>query len=62
MKKFEIKYHPGHVRKKILHNSVNFSPQKPEGVARERDERKRRSNWLKNVLPQIKKSLKQVPL
>lgn len=52
--KFGIKYHPDHVRK-ILHNSLNFSPQKPEGIARERDENKRAS-WVKNVLPEIKKS------
>jgi transposase len=52
--KFGIKYHPDHVRK-ILHNSLNFSPQKPEGIARERDEKKR-ANWVKNVLPEIKKS------
>ncbi len=52
--KFSIKYHPDHVRR-ILHNSLNFSPQKPEGIARERDERKR-ANWVKNVLPEIKKS------
>jgi len=51
---FGIKYHPDHVRK-ILHNSLNFSPQKPEGIARERDEKKR-TNWVKNVLPEIKKS------
>ena len=52
--KFGIKYHPDHVRK-ILHNSLNFTPQKPEGIARERDENKR-ANWVKNVLPEIKKS------
>ncbi len=52
--KFGIKYHPDHVRK-ILHNSLGFSPQKPEGIARERDEKKR-ANWVKNVLPEIKKS------
>ena len=51
---FGIHYHPDHVRK-ILHNSLNFSPQKPEGIARERDEKKR-ANWVKNVLPEIKKS------
>ena len=37
---FGIHYHPDHVRK-ILHNSLNFSPQKPVGIARERDEKKR---------------------
>lgn len=52
--KFGIKYHPDHVRK-ILHNSLGFTPQKPEGVARERDERKR-TGWIKLVLPEIKKS------
>ncbi len=52
--KFGIKYHPDHVRR-ILRNSLKFSPQKPEGIARERDEKKRRS-WVKNVLPEIKKS------
>ena len=52
--KFGIKYHPDHVRL-ILRNSLNFSPQKPEGIARQRDEKKRR-NWVKNVLPEVKKS------
>lgn len=51
---FGIHYHPDHVRK-ILHYSLNFSPQKPEGIARERDEKKRR-NWVKTVLPGIKKN------
>jgi putative transposase len=55
---FGIKYHPDHVRK-ILHNSLNFSPQKPEEIARERDEKKKkRANWVKNVLPEIKKSVR----
>lgn len=52
--KFGISYHPDHVRK-ILHKSLGFSPQKPEGIARERDEKKR-ANWVKNVLPEIKKN------
>ena len=52
--KFGIEYHPDHVRK-ILRNSLGFTPQKPEGIARERSETKR-ANWVKNVFPEIKKS------
>ena len=52
--KFGIHYHPDHVGR-ILRNSLDFSPQKPEGIARERSERKRK-NWVKNVLPEIKKN------
>jgi putative transposase len=51
--KFGTRYHPDHVRK-ILHG-MNFSPQKAEGVARERDEEKVR-DWVKVVLPDIKKA------
>lgn len=51
--KFGIRYHPDHVRK-ILHG-MNFSSQKAEGWAREHNEKKVR-NWVKNTLPDIKKS------
>jgi len=51
--KFGIKYHPDHVRK-ILHG-MNFSSQKVEGVARERDEKKVR-DWVIHTLPDIKKA------
>jgi transposase len=54
MKKFGIHYHSDHARRRILRNSLNFSPQKPEGIARERGAKKRR-NWVKNVLPEIEK-------
>ena len=51
---FDVKFHPGHVWK-IL-RSLNWSPQRPERRARERDEqaieRWRREDW-----PRIKKGL-----
>jgi transposase len=52
-KEFGVRYHPDHVRK-ILHG-MNFSSQKVEGVARERDEKKVR-NWVLDTLPDIKKA------
>ena len=51
--KFSIEYHPDHAGR-ILH-SLNLSWHKPQGVARERDEKKVRS-WVKNVVPDIKKA------
>lgn len=50
--KYEIRYSPSQVAR-IL-NSLNFSWQKPEGKAREYDEKKVR-DWVRNVLPDIKK-------
>jgi transposase len=50
--KFDIRYHPDHVRK-ILHG-MNFSSQKAEGWAREHDEKKVR-DWVRDTLPDIKK-------
>jgi putative transposase len=51
--KFEIRYHPDHVRK-ILHG-MNFSSQKAEGWAREYDEEKVK-DWVLHTLPDIKKA------
>lgn len=51
--KYEISYSPSQVSR-IL-NSLNFSWQKPEGVAREFDEKKVR-DWVRNILPDIKKA------
>jgi transposase len=50
---FKIKYNRNHVAK-IL-NSLGLSWQKPKKEARERDE-KEVSNWVQNVLPQVKKN------
>ena len=49
---FGVKYHPGHVWK-IL-RAMNWSPQKPERRARERDEEAIR-RWRKEDWPRIKK-------
>jgi transposase len=50
--KYDIHYSPSQVAR-IL-GSMNFSYQKPEGKAREYDEKKVRE-WVKTVLPSIKK-------
>lgn len=50
---FGMEYHPDHVGR-IMH-SLNLSWHKPQGVARERDEKKVRS-WVRNVVPDIKKA------
>ena len=50
---YGVRYSPSQVVR-ILH-SLNFSWQKPEGVAREHDEEKVRK-WVKDELPKIKKS------
>ena len=50
---FHVEYHPDHVGK-ILH-SLRLSWHKPQGTARERDDKKVRS-WVRNVVPDIKKA------
>ena len=50
--KYDIPYSPSQVAR-IL-DSINFSYQKPEGKAREYDEKKVR-DWVKNTLSDIKK-------
>lgn len=50
---FHVDYHPDHVGK-ILH-SLNLSWHKPQGIARERDEKEVR-NWVRNVVLHIKKA------
>lgn len=50
--KYDITYSPSQVAR-IL-GSMNFSYQKPEGKAREYDEKKVRE-WVRNTLPDIKK-------
>lgn len=49
---FGVKYHPHHVSK-LLH-SLGWSPQKPQKVAKERDEEEVR-RWIKEDWPRIKK-------
>lgn len=49
---FGIGYHEGHVWKILV--SLGWSPQRPEGRARERDEAKVRQ-WRKKIWPAIKK-------
>jgi len=49
---FGVKYHPHHVSK-LLH-SLGWTPQKPQRVAKERDEEEIR-RWIKEDWPRIKK-------
>lgn len=49
---FGVRYHEGHVWKILV--SLNWSPQRPEGRARERDE-KQVQHWNKKVWPGLKK-------
>lgn len=49
---FQVSYHEGHVWKILV--ALGWSPQRPEGRARERDE-KQILNWKKNVWPELKK-------
>ncbi len=58
--KFGVRYHTGHVWKILV--SLGWSPQRPAGRARERDEN-RIEHWKKKVWPEIKKkpSGKAVP-
>ena len=49
---FQIRYHEGHVWKLLV--SLGWSPQRPTGRARERNEEEIR-NWRKKQWPGIKK-------
>jgi len=49
---FGVRYHTGHVWKVLV--SLGWSPQRPTGRARERDE-ERIEHWKKKVWPAIKK-------
>jgi len=49
---FGVRYHGGHVWKVLVH--LGWSPQRPTGRARERNEKQIR-HWKKNVWPRIKK-------
>ena len=51
-KETTVSYHPGHVWKVL--RAMNFTAQKPETRARERDEEKIR-DWKKRVFPAIQK-------
>jgi transposase len=51
-KEFGVRYHEGHVWKVLV--GLGWSPQRPEGRARERDEEQIR-NWKNNVWPAVKK-------
>jgi len=48
-----VRYHEGHVWKILV--GLGWSPQRPEGRARERNEEQIR-HWKKNVWPALKKS------
>src|SRR5260221_13947464 len=50
---FDVGYHEGHVWKILV--GLGWSPQRPEGRARERNE-EQILNWKKNVWPELKKS------
>jgi Winged helix-turn helix len=50
---FNVRYHEGHVWKILV--ALGWSPQRPEGRARERNE-EQILNWKKNVWPALKKS------
>jgi transposase len=52
-KEFDVRYHEGHVWKILV--GLGWSPQRPEGRARERNE-EQVLNWKKNVWPELKKS------
>src|SRR5260221_8361740 len=49
---FDVGYHEGHVWKILV--GLGWSPQRPEGRARERNE-EQILNWKKNVWPELKK-------
>jgi hypothetical protein len=49
---FNVRYHEGHVWKILV--ALGWSPQRPEGRARERNE-EQILNWKKNVWPALKK-------
>jgi transposase len=49
---FDVRYHEGHVWKILV--ALGWSPQRPEGRARERNE-EQILNWKKNVWPALKK-------
>jgi len=49
---FGVRYHEGHVWKILVR--LGWSPQRPAGRARERDEKKI-AHWKKHVWPRIKK-------
>jgi transposase len=49
---FGVRYHEGHVWKVLVH--LGWSPQRPVGRARERNEKQIR-HWKKNVWPRLKK-------
>lgn len=53
-KRFHVKYHPGHVW--YILRDLNWSCQKPERRARERDEAAI-ARWRKRDWPRIKKEL-----
>ena len=54
-KSFHVSYHPDHVGR-LLH-SCGLTPQRPQTVAKERDER-RIGTWLREDWPRIKKTRK----
>ena len=49
---FNVRYHEGHVWKILV--GLGWSPQRPEGRARERNE-EQILNWKKKVWPELKK-------
>ena len=51
-KEFDVRYHEGHVWKILV--GLGWSPQRPEGRARERNE-EQILNWKKKVWPELKK-------
>jgi transposase len=51
-REFQVRYHEGHVWKILV--SLGWSPQRPEGRARERNEEQVRQ-WKKKVWPGLKK-------
>ena len=55
---FGVSYHEGHVWKILV--SLGWSPQRPEGRARERNEEQIR-NWKKKEWPKLKKSTERGP-
>jgi transposase len=55
---FGVRYHQGHVWKVLV--GLGWSPQRPEGRARERNEEQTRQ-WKKTVWPALKKSSERGP-
>jgi transposase len=51
-REFGVRYHPGHVWKVLI--ALGWSPQRPTGRARERNEQQIQ-HWKKNVWPALKK-------